>query len=354
MDETNRKPGPIMATLPSDAIDSISGFLTGPEVLNWLPVMGIELSESTKKDLALFLATEYLSLPDLTSFSRVSKTCRGNITIKAVLYAAISKKGDRFNTQKSMEHLYNLTRAEKIHVPSALRTLAIATGNKCEFCTSSQNTIHDWSFGTFSCWECIQSSSKNLSKAWNTKWVRYRNNPDKYDMVFNHPRNAVSRLYGKKYYVWARHREAAGEKIGPVIAFEDIDAIVQKMNSAVTEEECIQKMNEYIEETLSAPTPEQCAVFTNAYVAVKEDLQRFQEQKEARKAERKRQREEAKLQKEERKRQHKARQEERKRQIKSNTHQASETDNAGDDNIAGGPNNDADSNSNNPNNVNAA
>jgi hypothetical protein len=360
MAATNRKPAPMATTLPSDAIDLISGFLTNPEIFNGLALC-VEPNDGIKKDLALYLATEYLSLPDLTSFSRASKSCRGSITTKAVLYAAVSKTGDRFNTQKSMEHLYDLTCAEKIHVPSPLRTLAIATGNKCEFCTGSQNTIHDWSFGTFSCWECIQSRSQNLSKAWNLKWARYRQNPRKYDMVFNHSRNGVSRLYGKKYYIWAEHREAAGELIGPVIAFEDIDGMVRKMGSAVTQEESIQKMNEYIEETLSVPTPQQYAEFTSAYVAVKEDLQRFQEQKEARKAEKKRQREAAKQAKEERKRQREAQQEarkqeqeERKSQRRSTRQQVPETNNADNDNVAGEPGNAADSNSNDPDANNAA
>lgn len=132
--------------------------------------------------------------------------------------------------------LYNLALAEKIHVPTALRTLRIATGYKCEFCNHHQNAVHDWSFGTYACWDCIQSTSKNLSKAWNTKWVRYRYNV-KYDKVFHHPRNAVSRLYGRKYYVWAQHREVAGERIGPIIAWEDIDGMVNAMKDAGSEDD---------------------------------------------------------------------------------------------------------------------
>jgi hypothetical protein len=164
-----------------------------------------------------------------------------------------------------MEQLYKLALAEKIHVPSALRTLRIATGYKCEFCNHHQNAVHDWSFGTYACWDCIQSTSKNLSKAWNTKWVRYRYNV-KYDKVFHHPRNAVSRLYGRKYYVWAQHREVAGERIGPIIAWEDIDGMVNAMKDAGSEDECTQRMNEYITQTLSAPSHEVYAEFTSAFV----------------------------------------------------------------------------------------
>lgn len=321
------------AVLPSDAIDLISGFLSIPEIFNGLSLV-IEPCDGAKKDLALYSATEYLSLPDLTAFSRVSKTCRGCITTKAVLYAAISKTGDRFNCQKSMEKLYNLSSAQKIHPPSALRTLAIATGRSCEFCQASQNTIHDWSYGTFSCWDCIQSREKNLSKVWNTKWVRYQSNSVKYDFVFNYPRNAVSRLYGKKYFVWSVHREVAGEKIGPVIAWDDIDAMVRKMADASTEDECNQKIDEYMTETLEAPSSKDYAEFTAAYAAVKADLQRFQEQEAARKAERKRQREEAKQAKEERKRKREAQREARRQEQEERKSQRQSRKQAGDNNAS--------------------
>jgi hypothetical protein len=99
------KPSQIASKLPSDALDLIGSYLSIPEIFNGL-ALAFEPADTSKKHLALYSATEFLNLGDLTSFSLVSKTCRGFIPTKAVLYAAISKTGDRFNTKKSMEQLY--------------------------------------------------------------------------------------------------------------------------------------------------------------------------------------------------------------------------------------------------------
>ena len=316
-----------LSELPSDAIVLISSYISIPEIFHGLSLVVEPADISSKTSLALYSSCEFLTLPDLTSFSLVSKTCRTSITTKAVLYAAVSKTGDRFNTQKSMEQLYRL--AEKIRIPSALRTLRIATGNKCEFCLASQNTIHDWSYGTFACWDCIRSRSRNLSRAWNTATKKYATNSVKYDMVFHHRRVHTSGLYGKKYFVWEKHRvDAAGETIGPIVTWGDIDGIVNGMKETpANDDECNDGMiDTYLDEILSAPTCREYTEFKAAYDTVKADLQRWQDWKAARKAERKRQREVAREAKEERKRVREARRQEQERR-KSARMSVSENDN---------------------------
>ena len=115
-----------------------------------------------------------------------------------VVRAAYMRTGDRNNTRKSMDQLYELTPVHTIHVPSPLRILCVATGTKCEFCCADQKTLAEWSFGVFACWDCVSDKRNGIAKCWNTSWVRYGRNTEEYDQVFDHPRNDVSKLYGKK------------------------------------------------------------------------------------------------------------------------------------------------------------
>eukprot|EP00956_Cyclotella_meneghiniana_P040916 scaffold209169_cov37-Cyclotella_meneghiniana.AAC.2 len=334
-----------LSELPSDAIVLISSYISIAEIFHGLSLVVEPADISSKTSLALYSSCEFLTLTDLTSFLLVSKTCRTSITTKAVLYAAVSKTGDRFNTQKSMEQLYQL--AEKIRIPSALRTLRIATGNKCEFCLASQNTIHDWSYGTFACWDCIRSRSRNLSRPWNTATKKYATNSVKYDAVFQHRRVHTSGLYGKKYFVWEKHRvDAAGETIGPIVTWGDIDGIVNSMKETPAndnDDECHDRIiDTYLDEILSAPTCREYTEFKVAYDTVKADLQRWQDWKAARKAERKRQREAAREAKEERKRLREARRQEQvviEERRKSARMSVSENDNDATNDVADEANN---------------
>mmetsp|Transcript_26066 Transcript_26066/g.55013 ORF Transcript_26066/g.55013 Transcript_26066/m.55013 type:complete len:427 (-) Transcript_26066:95-1375(-) len=241
----------------------------------------------------------FLSIQDLSAMALVSKTCRQSITTTMVVQAAYRKTGDRNNTRKSMDALYTLTRQNSIHVPSPLRILRIATGNRCEICNSKNNTIASWSFGMFACWNCVSSNADtSLSKPWDTKWVRYGRNQDRYDAVLSHPRNGVSKMYGRKYYVWREHCEIAGEKVGPILAWEDVDAVVNTMNDATSLAGCIAKVDEYLDDTLHAPAIEEYNKFSSAYLAVKRDLDKRTQRKEREKVERKRVREERKRKRE--------------------------------------------------------
>ena len=246
------------------------------------------MMEPSKPMFALYFSVEFLSLSDLTSFSLVSKSCCNSITIKAVLYAAMNKTGDLHKSRKSMEKLYELALAKKIHVPSTLRTLRIAQGRKCEFCYQDihLNTLHDRGFGTFACWDCIQS--ERLSSDWYTRWARYVRDPSKYDLIFNHPRNACLRPHANKYRIWRHHRTASGENIGPIIAWNDIDRIKNSMSGATTADQYLERMNAYIAEALSTPPIEDYTRFTTAYDEVNADLLKWREQNKILGAEKKR------------------------------------------------------------------
>jgi hypothetical protein len=141
-----------------------------------------------------------------------------------------------------------------------------------------------------------------LSRCWNTSSVRYGKNKEKYDAVFAHPRVAVSQLYGKKRYCWKEARESFGERIGPLVAWDDIDKMVKRMDNATYNGEFVQRIDDYIAEELHAPSTEEYVEFNTAYLAAKADLEQRAQRKEAQKAERKRKREAKQQAKEERNR----------------------------------------------------
>lgn len=249
---------------------------------------------------ALHLVMRYLTLRDLFAMTLVSRTSRTLITTDDVVRAAYMRTGDRNNTRKSMIELSKLMSANSIHPPSPLRLLRIALGKRCEFCQCRHNTLAAWSFGMFACWRCVsERGSDSLSKAWNTTWVRYKRNESKYDSVINHPRNAISTLYGKKYYMWSDHRTVAGERVGPIMAWEDIDGAVEYMeDSDESAGDYIQKIDEYIDEELRAPAVAEYEEFNRAYLNAKAYLEDTTERAEREKSERKRVREERKRKRE--------------------------------------------------------
>ena len=274
-----------LTILPPDAMELITTYLPNFDAF------------TNSKKFILFLSMHYLPLRDLSAMSRVSKSCRNSITTNMVVTAAYNKVGDRFNTRKSMDELYRLMSSNSMHIPSPLRILQISTGNKCEICNSRHNTMASWSFGMFACWQCVSERKNCLSKAWNTSWVRYGRNKDKYDVAINHPRNAISKLYGKKYYIMEDIRVVRGEKVGPIVCWKDIDAIAEYMGNSKSSQ-YIQKMDEYLEDVIDAPSVAEYNEFNKAYVKAKADVERKAEQAENEKAERRRIREEKKRKRE--------------------------------------------------------
>jgi hypothetical protein len=238
--------------------------------------------------LVMELAMQYLPLRDLFAMTLVSRGSRTLITTDVVVRAAYMRTGDRNNTRKSMNELSKLMSANSIHPPSPLRLLRIALGKRCEFCQCHHNTLAAWSFGMFACWKCVsERGSDSLSKVWNTAWVRYKRNESKYDSVINHPRNAISTLYGRKYYIWSDHRTVAGEKVGPIMAWEDIDGAVDYMeDSDQSAGDYIQKIDEYIDEKLRAPAVAEYKEFNRAYLNAKAYLEDMTERAEREKSER--------------------------------------------------------------------
>ncbi|KAL9183226.1 hypothetical protein ACHAXT_005013 [Thalassiosira profunda] len=239
----------------------------------------------------------YLPLRDLSAMALVSKSTRASISIDMVMLAAVTRTGDRFSAKKSMEELYKLTSTYKIHIPSLMRLLRIATGNQCEFCFEHHTSVAKWAFGSFACWNCV-GNRRRISTKWDKAWVRYRGDYARYNAILDHPRNALSRLYGTKHFVWKQHRVVAGERIGPVIAWPDIDAACTYLADTENPNQYETKIDEYLAERLNAPREEDYSEFNNAYLAAKAELAARTERAAREKAERKRKREENKVKRE--------------------------------------------------------
>ena len=137
-----------------------------------------------------------------------------------VVQSALIHRG---NAKKTMEEMFKLMKKHSIHVPSPLRLLRLANGKRCEFCLKkSVNSLYqDLNIGCFSCWDCLTKGEDPLTKAWKTSWARYWRNPI-YPSILNHCRVA-SRDKSKGRFLWIHDRtDAAGEKIGPIVLWEDM------------------------------------------------------------------------------------------------------------------------------------
>ena len=78
-----------------------------------------------------------------------------------------------------------------------------------------------WSLGAFAYWTCVSEHSdvtRGISKCWNTICVLCGRYQDLYDAVIKHQHNVMSKIYGRKYYVWRYHLIVLGEKIAALIA----------------------------------------------------------------------------------------------------------------------------------------
>ncbi|KAL3761370.1 hypothetical protein ACHAWU_000504 [Discostella pseudostelligera] len=299
--------------LPSDAFDLVSEYLPfhdTAKAMQFAPSIFVPTPQ-LEKSLIFYLAIQYLPLRDLSAMAMVSKSSRSSITTDVVVRSAYMQTGNRFCSRKSMEELYNLMSGHKIHIPSPLRLFRIATGNKCEFCLTTRiRSVSSWSNGVFACWNCITSKRKYggccLSKAWNTGYVRYGKNSNIYDCVLNLPRNVISQQYGKKYYLWAERRTVTGELVGPIIAWEDIDGMVNsimnnmgKADSSISADDYIDnQINTYMNDICKAPAVDEYNEFNIAYLTVKQDVDERTERANREKIERSRLREEKKRKRE--------------------------------------------------------
>ncbi len=299
--------------LPSDAFNLVSEYLPfhdTAKAMQFAPSIFVP-TPRLERSLIFYLAIQYLPLRDLSVMELVSKSSRSSITTDVVVRSAYMQTGNRFCSRKSMDELYNLMSEYKIHIPSPLRLLRIATGNKCEFCLATRiRSVSSWSNGVFACWNCINSKRTNggccLSKAWNTGYVRYGKNSHMYDFVLNLPRNVISQQYGKKFYLWAERRKVAGELIGPIIAWEDIDGMVNsimnnmgKADSSISADDYIDnQINTYMNDICKAPAVEEYTEFNVAYLTVKQDIDERTERANCEKIERGRLREEKKRKRE--------------------------------------------------------
>ena len=147
-------------------------------------------------------------------------------------------------------------------------------------------------------WQRCVGNRRRISTKWDKAWVRYRGDYARYNAILDHPRNALSRLYGTKHFVWKQHRVVAGERIGPVIAWPDIDAACTYLADTENANQFEAEIDEYLAERLNAPLEADYREFNQAYLAAKAELAARAERAARAKAERKRKRDENKVKRE--------------------------------------------------------
>jgi hypothetical protein len=234
---------------------------------------------------ALELVMAYLAPKELFRLTFTCKALQKRVTTKMVVRSAMIHGG---NPKQNILELYPLMKDQSIHVPSPVRLLRLVNGKKCEKknCRAKVKHVRPGT-GVFLCWDCLTRKKTGFTKAFDTKWVRYRMN-SRYEEIFSHPRVGASRRYGTKYYLWNRpFMSSDGAMCGPLVMFDDVERAAASKNP--------------IEEELfsDAPAAEEYKEFVDSYDnAVEEaremDLLRERKKKEASKNAVERRRENAK------------------------------------------------------------
>ncbi|KAL7541056.1 hypothetical protein ACHAWF_006847 [Thalassiosira exigua] len=228
---------------------------------------------------ALTVVLEFLHPRDLLHTAFASKALKERVTTRLVVQSALVHGG---HAKKSMEELHALTSVRSIHVPSPLRLLRIANGKVCEFCREDKVNHVRPGIGVFACWDCVtckhlshryaahwqvgDDGQFSLTRPWKRSWVRYRNSSEnrvKYDAIFDHPRVAASE-YGANLYVWSAHRsDLAGERVGPLVCWGDVDDMVHRHESA--DAMISGGIDDYLATRLNAPPSDRYREFNDAF-----------------------------------------------------------------------------------------
>mmetsp|Transcript_25109 Transcript_25109/g.51050 ORF Transcript_25109/g.51050 Transcript_25109/m.51050 type:complete len:514 (-) Transcript_25109:822-2363(-) len=200
------------------------------------------------------MVMEFLSPRELFNAAFSCKTLRGVVTTHMVVKSAIVHGR---HAKRTMEELYALMTSHSIHVPSPLRLLRLSCGKRCEICCLGNVNFVRPRLGLFACWDCV---TEWLTKAWNTKWVRYGRNENAYEAVFRNPRVAASGYGSKNYMLSQPTTDASGEPIGPIVCFDDVDKMVNHIGG----------FDDYFANVLGAPEPEAYNDFNNSFMEIDE------------------------------------------------------------------------------------
>eukprot|EP00978_Attheya_sp_CCMP212_P024175 scaffold75561_cov55-Attheya_sp.AAC.8 len=200
---------------------------------------------------ALFLVMEFLPPRDLFHTTFTCKALRDKVTTQVVVRSALIHGG---HTKQICTTLDKLMSDKAIHVPSPLRLLRLINGKRCEICVAKKVNLVRPSLGVFACKDCMDNG--DLTKVWDTTWDRYQQNKDAHDAIFNHPRLSTNRNW-TKHNMWSDHRsDKAGELIGPLITFDDVDQMVSHAHGGI---------DDYIQNVLCAPPDEDYVEFNETY-----------------------------------------------------------------------------------------
>eukprot|EP00581_Thalassiosira_minuscula_P009951 CAMPEP_0183708928 /NCGR_PEP_ID=MMETSP0737-20130205/5083_1 /TAXON_ID=385413 /ORGANISM="Thalassiosira miniscula, Strain CCMP1093" /LENGTH=557 /DNA_ID=CAMNT_0025936891 /DNA_START=115 /DNA_END=1788 /DNA_ORIENTATION=+ len=212
---------------------------------------------------AMSFVMQFLPPRSLLNFAFTCKSLRDSLTTKMVVESSLIHGG---YAKKSMEELHLLMNVHSMHVPSPLRLLRISNGKSCEFCHGCKVNHVRPGIGVFGCWDCV--TIRKLTKPWKRDWARYRHNREKYDAIFNHPRIGFSD-YGKKLYFLAhRMKDKAGERIGNLAKWGDVDELASRnevTNGAI---------EAYLTDTLHAPSVESYNEFNQAFAEMQQRAER--------------------------------------------------------------------------------
>lgn len=228
----------------------------------------------------LGMVMDYLTPRDLFNLVFLSPGLMNLVTTEMVVRSALFNGG---RAKQSFKELYKLIKQRSIHPPSPLRLLRLACLKKCEVCLNSvlydcnnavQAVRKGW--GTSCCWRCL--TEKGVSKPFKKTSVEYHSCPRIYDAILDSDRVA-SKQYGFRdavqgAWAWERKRarkmglgirfvnvinledgigefdsrvlqiqdrlnfmwtspliDRAGEKVGPIVTYEDIPNIVNQLKT---------------------------------------------------------------------------------------------------------------------------
>jgi len=199
---------------------------------------------------AISLVLELLPPTDLYNAALTCKALRVKITVGMVVKSVLIQNG---RGKQTLDELHKLMSRKAIHPPSALRLLRLVNGRRCELCNRGKVKFIRPGIGIFSCWTCL--TERGLTKAWKLTWVRYRKNVGAYERVFKHPRTAAQEYSKTNYMMHVPRTDKAGESIGPVVCFDDIDKMVAHEDG----------VDDYLDTVLGAPSEDEHAEFNSAY-----------------------------------------------------------------------------------------
>ncbi|KAL3903861.1 MAG: hypothetical protein SGILL_010285, partial [Bacillariaceae sp.] len=177
--------------------------------------------------------------------------------------------------KKTVTELHSLMSKKAMHIPSPLRLLRLMNGKRCEFCHNEKVNHVRPCLGVFACWNCV--TERGLTKAWKFSWVRYPRNSEAYDAIMQHPRVAGNR-YGAEMFFWTQPRTLGdGEKIGPLVAFQDVDRMFDETKRGGT-------VDAYLQGNLKAPSEDAYEEFNDAYTDALVRSERVEKEREQKKA----------------------------------------------------------------------